>query len=233
MLGVCLLAISRPIDSCAFRVLRRGECCSARPSRLPIGWRHVFPTVEARKTCRKCGLFHRIVNALLRGPVRSYAERFRQQGGPHCGSPGAMPPCIHCNASCAGSAPSRAGCRRRKGEQLFSGFLHCLKVAQSFVKHSRKQLSALTGVPGCLGAPSAGALRRCCRSKLATWQRHLFCLRFPLLPQEEYDLDQKIDTGKLIDSAGAGRSMFSPGWLTQLNQLWGGKSVSCCRTRAF
>lgn len=43
--------------------------------------------------------------------------------------------------------------------------------------------------------------------------------------QEEYDLNQKIDTGKLIDSAGAGRSMFSPGWLTQLNQLWGGKSV--------
>lgn len=44
-------------------------------------------------------------------------------------------------------------------------------------------------------------------------------------PQEEYDLNQKIDTGKLIDAAGAGRSMFSPGWLTQLNQLWGGKSV--------
>lgn len=43
--------------------------------------------------------------------------------------------------------------------------------------------------------------------------------------QEEYDLDQKIDTSKLIDAEGAGRSMFSPGWLTQLNQLWGGKSV--------
>lgn len=48
-----------------------------------------------------------------------------------------------------------------------------------------------------------------------------------LLPelQEEYDLDQKIETGKLIDAAGAGQSMFSPGWLTQLGQLWGGKSV--------
>lgn len=42
--------------------------------------------------------------------------------------------------------------------------------------------------------------------------------------EEVYDLNQKIDTGKLIDSAGAGRSMLSPGWLTQLNQLWGGKS---------
>ncbi|GFR43972.1 hypothetical protein Agub_g5116 [Astrephomene gubernaculifera] len=30
--------------------------------------------------------------------------------------------------------------------------------------------------------------------------------------------------GKSIDSAGAGRSIFSPGWLTQLNMLWGGKS---------
>ncbi len=50
------------------------------------------------------------------------------------------------------------------------------------------------------------------------------CSHLPCV-QEEYDLDQKIDTGKLIDSAGAGRSMFSPGWLTQLNQLWGGKSV--------
>lgn len=53
-----------------------------------------------------------------------------------------------------------------------------------------------------------------------TLQRFICCVG-----QEEYDLDQKIDTGKLIDSAGAGRSFFSPGWLTQLNQLWGGKSV--------
>ena len=50
--------------------------------------------------------------------------------------------------------------------------------------------------------------------------------------QEEYDLDQKIDTGKLIDSEGAGRSMFSPGWLTQLNQLWGGKSVGAALDRS-
>lgn len=44
------------------------------------------------------------------------------------------------------------------------------------------------------------------------------------LAQEEYDLNQKIDTGKLIDAAGAGTSFTSPGWLTQLNQLWGGSS---------
>lgn len=31
---------------------------------------------------------------------------------------------------------------------------------------------------------------------------------------------------KSIDAAGAGRSWTSPGWLTQLNMLWGGKSVS-------
>jgi hypothetical protein len=57
---------------------------------------------------------------------------------------------------------------------------------------------------------------------------------FPLLltQQEEYDLDQTIDTGKLIDAAGAGRSMMSPGWLTQLNQLWGGKSVGACPSLA-
>ena len=42
--------------------------------------------------------------------------------------------------------------------------------------------------------------------------------------QENYDLDAKIETGKLIDAAGAGQSMFSPAWLTQLGQLWGGKS---------
>jgi carotenoid epsilon hydroxylase len=42
--------------------------------------------------------------------------------------------------------------------------------------------------------------------------------------QEEYDLDQKIDSTKLIDAAGAGASLTSPGWLTQLGRLWGGKS---------
>ena len=30
---------------------------------------------------------------------------------------------------------------------------------------------------------------------------------------------------KLIDAAGAGRSVTSPGWLTELGRLWGGKSV--------
>jgi carotene epsilon-monooxygenase len=34
----------------------------------------------------------------------------------------------------------------------------------------------------------------------------------------------KIEQGKLIDSAGAGASFTSPAWLTQLGQLWGGKS---------
>ncbi len=33
---------------------------------------------------------------------------------------------------------------------------------------------------------------------------------------------------KLIDAAGAGRSVTSPGWLTELGRLWGGKSVRTC-----
>jgi carotenoid epsilon hydroxylase len=42
--------------------------------------------------------------------------------------------------------------------------------------------------------------------------------------EEVINLDQPIDTGKLIDSEGAGASFTSPGWLTQLGRLWGGKS---------
>lgn len=38
------------------------------------------------------------------------------------------------------------------------------------------------------------------------------------------DLDKPIASGKNIDAAGAGASSISPGWLTQLNLLWGGKS---------
>jgi len=41
---------------------------------------------------------------------------------------------------------------------------------------------------------------------------------------QKVDLDQPIDTGKLIDAEGAGASFTSPGWLTQLGRLWGGKS---------
>lgn len=85
----------------------------------------------------------------------------------------------------------------------------------------------------CALAPPAPAPCRRCRSQPAVgslqWPApkvgQLIQIWRHTVPQEEYDLDQKIDTGKLIDSAGAGRSMFSPGWLTQLNQLWGGKSV--------
>jgi len=41
--------------------------------------------------------------------------------------------------------------------------------------------------------------------------------------KESINLDQPIDVGKLIDSEGAGASFTSPGWLTQLGRLWGGK----------
>ncbi|KAL3153385.1 hypothetical protein ABBQ38_011724 [Trebouxia sp. C0009 RCD-2024] len=44
--------------------------------------------------------------------------------------------------------------------------------------------------------------------------------------EEVVDLDQSVDATKrkLIDAAGAGKSFTSPGWLTQLGRLWGGKS---------
>ncbi|PRW34039.1 carotene epsilon- chloroplastic isoform A [Chlorella sorokiniana] len=76
-------------------------------------------------------------------------------------------------------------------------------------------------------APVGG--RRTAHAQSSALQRHAaaprrVAVRAATEEKEEYDLNQKIDTGKLIDSAGAGRSMFSPGWLTQLNQLWGGKS---------
>lgn len=41
--------------------------------------------------------------------------------------------------------------------------------------------------------------------------------------EESINLDHPIDVGKLIDSEGAGASFTSPGWLTQLGRLWGGK----------
>ena len=44
---------------------------------------------------------------------------------------------------------------------------------------------------------------------------------------QDIDLDASVEGGmkKLIDAAGAGASFTSPGWLTQLGRLWGGKSV--------
>jgi len=48
------------------------------------------------------------------------------------------------------------------------------------------------------------------------------------------DLDTSVEGGmkKLIDAAGAGTSFTSPGWLTQLGRLWGGKSVRRCPSTA-
>ncbi len=53
--------------------------------------------------------------------------------------------------------------------------------------------------------------------------------------QEEVDLDVSVDKGlqKLIDTAGAGVSVTSPDWLTQLGRLWGGKSVCTCQLTGF
>ncbi|CAL5220979.1 g3089 [Coccomyxa viridis] len=51
-------------------------------------------------------------------------------------------------------------------------------------------------------------------------------LHKPFSTDEEIDLDVSVDKGlqKLIDTAGAGVSLTSPDWLTQLGRLWGGKS---------
>ena len=51
---------------------------------------------------------------------------------------------------------------------------------------------------------------------------------------QEIDLESSVEGGmkKLIDAAGAGASFTSPGWLTQLGRLWGGKSV-CLTTWRF
>lgn len=47
----------------------------------------------------------------------------------------------------------------------------------------------------------------------------------PLVFTEDDELDVAFATeGKNIDAAGAGQSFLSPGWLTQLGRLWGGKS---------
>jgi len=45
---------------------------------------------------------------------------------------------------------------------------------------------------------------------------------------QEIDLEGSVEGSrrKLIDAAGAGASVTSPGWLTQLGRLYGGKSVS-------
>lgn len=39
-------------------------------------------------------------------------------------------------------------------------------------------------------------------------------------------MDIEFAARKSIDVKGAGKSFISPGWLTQLGQLWGGKAVS-------
>ena len=55
----------------------------------------------------------------------------------------------------------------------------------------------------------------------------LACADQRYLVLQDIDLESSVDSGmkKLIDATGAGTSFTSPGWLTQLGQLWGGKSV--------
>lgn len=51
----------------------------------------------------------------------------------------------------------------------------------------------------------------------------------------EVDLDASVETSrrKLIDASGAGTSLLSPGWLTELGRLYGGKAVSLTHRSAL
>ena len=54
------------------------------------------------------------------------------------------------------------------------------------------------------------------------------CVQYVLQEDTEVDLNASVDSSrrKLIDAAGAGTSLTSPGWLTELGRLYGGNSVS-------
>jgi len=93
--------------------------------------------------------------------------------------------------------------------------------------HAHTHAHALTPSPTSPSRP--GALRR--RTIEPSTGRPLIRRRPSVLSRavqqddekESINLDQPIDVGKLIDSEGAGASFTSPGWLTQLGRLWGGK----------
>lgn len=89
----------------------------------------------------------------------------------------------------------------------------------------------------CLGAPTpavvghlvanAGCRARVLPSTAPRMSRPRRQVSVQAVQQEEsVDLDTSVDAvkKKLIDAAGAGKSFTSPGWLTQLGRLWGGKS---------
>eukprot|EP00955_Chlamydomonas_euryale_P080218 363395-Chlamydomonas_euryale.AAC.7 len=58
-------------------------------------------------------------------------------------------------------------------------------------------------------------------------RRRMMYLEVTALPPHRPAAPQDPTSGKSIDAEGAGRSWQSPGWLTQLGMLWGGKGVSC------
>ena len=141
----------------------------------------------------------------------------------------------HSQGSCGGAgAESWSGaplslCLARRGAWL--GKAAALPVQQQWPRQLREptaqpQQQRAHG-PACKSSSCSLALPRLVLSSRPAAPLILVCCL-----QETYDLDQKIDTGKLIDAAGAGRSVFSPGWLTQLGRLWGGKGVSRCSGRA-
>ncbi|GMH35814.1 hypothetical protein BSKO_03682 [Bryopsis sp. KO-2023] len=59
----------------------------------------------------------------------------------------------------------------------------------------------------------------------ATGSEEVTLERGPTPDEDDVDLDEPfVVGGKGINSKGAGRSFISPGWLTQLGRLWGGKA---------
>ena len=56
-----------------------------------------------------------------------------------------------------------------------------------------------------------------------------------MVHDDTVDLDASVATSrkKLIDASGAGTSLLSPGWLTELGRLYGGKAVSLAKLSAL
>ena len=93
----------------------------------------------------------------------------------------------------------------------------CTTVVSAKSQHTHEALS----VAEC---PANHARRALTEGESKSLQRSLLTV---LWWMQDIDLDSSVEGGmkKLIDAAGAGASFTSPGWLTQLGRLWGGKSV--------
>lgn len=86
--------------------------------------------------------------------------------------------------------------------------------------HNRSRLHTLHGIPAWPITRNPKYTKLMC----------VLCSAAIYIPQEDSEIDMNASVEgsrrKLIDAAGAGSSLTSPGWLTELGRLYGGKSVS-------